>query len=153
MKTLVLISNCSFPLSAVAGSVLTGRLPQSYSAGKLNDIYQACKSKMVSEGEMIELGSTGDGVRVVAFTARSGSPMLSNMVTSFLELSGVDPGRCRVVEIKAPLSLSFMLGEALLGLPPASRAGLALLERQVAKIYPDLVKSVKLDGQCQMSDN
>ena len=39
MKTLIIYSNSYFPLSAVAGSIIAGKLPARYAAGKIQEMF------------------------------------------------------------------------------------------------------------------
>lgn len=153
MKTLVIFSNCSFPVSAVAGSILTGKLSDQYRPGEVWDALPGTGHRDYADGRACLLGSAPDGTRVAAFTARSGRVILKNMIESFLENHQIRGDRCRVLEINTPASPSFFLGQLILGVPLAGRAGRYLVEKHIEKIYPQLVKAVKLDCNCQISDN
>lgn len=153
MKTLVVYSCCSFPVSAVAGSILTGKLPEHYPAGGIREILSASASRDYSEGQIYYLGQTPEGARVAAFTARSGKTILGNMINSFLEIHQIDQDRCAVVEVNTPPGLSLLLGELLLKIPLNGRIGMRMMEKYIEKIYPELVRAVKLDCTCQISDN
>lgn len=152
MKTLVFISNCGFPLSALAGSILAGKLPEKFEANKIWEIIHS-GNKNYSEGRLCWLGESPAGNRVAAFTARSGRIILKNMVESFLEIHNIDKDRCSIVEINTNASLLFFIGQEMLGIPLAGRAGKVLVEKYIEKIYPQLVGAVKLDCNCQISDN
>jgi len=152
LKTLVLISSCGFPLSALAGSILTGKLPEKFDANKIWEAIPAGK-KSYSEGRLCRLGESPAGDSVAAFTARSGRVILKNMVQSFLEIHNINMGRCRIVEINTRPSLIFLIGQELLGIPLAGRAGRKMVEKYIEKIYPQLAGAVKLDCACQISDN
>lgn len=153
MKTLVVYSCCSFPISAVAGSILAGKLPDHYMAGGIREILFASRNNDYSEGQIYFLGQTPDGTMVAAFTARSGKTILGNMINSFLEIHQIDKDRCTVIEVNTPYSLMLFLGELLLKFPLNGRIGTRMMEKYIEKIYPELVRAVKLDCHCQISDN
>lgn len=153
MKTLIILSSSSFPLSAVAGCILTGRLPHRYQAGIIRELFTPAGKSRFPEGQLHLLGSAPDGTRVAALSARSVRVILKNLASSFLEIHKLDPDSYRIVEINMPSGPVFFLGEILAVLPLAGRAGRRLVERHLEKIYPGLVNCVKLDCNCQMSDN
>ncbi|MCL6609928.1 MAG: DUF3189 family protein [Peptococcaceae bacterium] len=143
MKTLIIISSCRFPLSAAAGFILTGRLPDRYAPGKIWEVFSAAALKNCAEGRIYWIGDTAGGTRVAAFTARSGRGILRNLVSSFLDIYQIDQDCCSIVEINTPSSLSFALGQAVLGLPLVCGLGRILVEKHIEKIYPELVRSVQ----------
>ncbi len=153
MNTLILISSCSFPLSAVAGSILTGELPDRHCPGKIREIIFACEKNRYSEGRMCWIGTAPDGTRVAAFTARSGRGILVNLVNSFLEINNIDKNCCRIVEINPPAGLRLFLWRLALEIPLAGRTGKIMMEKYIEKIYPYLAASVKLDWDWQISHN
>lgn len=153
MKALVLYSCCSFPISAVAGSILTGKLPEQYVSGAIREILPVSGYEDFSDGKMSFWGQTPDGTRVAAFTARSGKIILTNLIYSFLEIYQIDKERCTVLEIRTTPGLLLVLGELLLKIPLTGRAGMIIMEKYIERIYPELVRAVKLDCICQISDN
>ncbi|KJS02972.1 MAG: hypothetical protein VR68_01730 [Peptococcaceae bacterium BRH_c4a] len=154
MKALVLFSSSDFPLSAVAGNIfLKQLLSEKISAVELLDLIFARNDRRYSGGRMRYLGENRQGIRVVAFSCRSGKVMLKNLITTFLEMYGIDTNHCRIVEIKTPGGFLFLMGELLSILPPATFGGRPLMEKYIKKIYPRLVETVKLDCNFQISDN
>lgn len=153
MRTVIIYSTCGFPLSAVAGCILTGKLTVRYCPGTVRKALEGAGPPGYSEGRAIFLGETPGGDRVAAFTARSGRVILKNMIRSFLEANQVGSDRHLLLEVSAPASLRLLLGQVMLCLPLAGGAGISLLEKYIEKIYPRLVEAVKLDCNCQISDN
>jgi len=154
LKALILFSSSNFPLSAVAGNIyLKQMLPRKNSAVELLDLTFARDYRRYSGGRMHYLGENRQGTRVVAFSCRSGKVMLKNLITTFLEMYGIDTNHCRIVEIKNPGGFLFLMGELLSILPPATFGGRHLVEKYIKKIYPRLVETVKLDCNFQISDN
>lgn len=152
MKALVLFSSSDFPLSAIAGAIYLKQLPSGKnSAGKLWDLTK--DYKRYSGGRMYYLGESHQGTRVVAFSCRSGRVMLKNLIVTFLEMYGIDTNHCRIVEIKTPGRIIFLMGELLSKLPLAFFGGRPLMEKYINKIYPRLAETVKLDCNFQISDN
>ncbi|MFZ5632687.1 MAG: DUF3189 family protein [Bacillota bacterium] len=153
MKTVILYNSFNFPLSLVAGAILTGKLPGQYTAGKIWDVLTDCGGEKHREGKVCYLGTCADGSKVVALCARSGKIILKNLITSFLEINHIPQSDYSVLEINSTADLSFLLGQHLLGIPLLDGMGRRLVERYIEKIYPELVKAVKLDCHCQISDN
>ncbi|MCL6477536.1 MAG: DUF3189 family protein [Peptococcaceae bacterium] len=153
MKTVILYNSFNFPLSLVAGAILTGKLPDRYTADKIWDVLAVYNGEEHREGKVCYLGTCADGSKVAVLYARSGKIILRNLITSFLEINHIPQKEYSILEINPPPDLSFLLGRHLMGIPLLGAAGKRLVERYLARIYPELVKTVKLDCHCQISDN
>ena len=152
MKVMVLYSSSDFPLSAVAGAIYLKQISHDK-----DSIVKLCNSTLTetyrsyTDGRFQYLGENQQGTWVVAFSCRSGKVMLKNLIETFLEMYSIDSSHCRVVEIKTPGSILFLMGELLSKLPPAW--GRHMQEKYIGIIYPRLVETVKLDCNFQISDN
>lgn len=151
MKAVIIFSNCSFPLSAVAGSILTGRLPEHYIAAAVRSVMSEAGN--YQEGQIHILGENPSGTVIAACTARSGKQILKNLLSTFLKINQVEESSYRLLEVNTPSSLKLLLGQILLCLSPESGPGRSMLEKYTENVYPLLVKAVKLDWNCQISDN
>ena len=151
MKALIIFSNCSFLLSAVAGSIITGRLPEQFTAAAVKSVMSEAVN--YREGQIHILGKNPSGTFIAACTARSGKQILKNLLTTFLKVNRVEESSYRLLEVNTPPSLKLLLGQFLLCLSPESGPGRSMLEKYIENVYPLLVNAVKLDWNCQISDN
>lgn len=153
MKTLILYDSFNFPVSLLTGAVLTGKLPEHYTPGAIWDVLEQYTRRKQCQVNCYYLGTSGDGTRVIALSARSGKVIFHNLLTTFLETNQIPHEQYRLQEISTPADLFFLLGRLFLGLPLADRLGKRMVERYIKKIYPEFVNGVKLDCNCQISDN
>ncbi len=153
MKTIIFYSNCIFPLSFLAAGILTDKLPKRFKAETLWDIFPLTDIKEVSKGKMIYLGKTMQGADVAAFNLNLNSPVLENLICSYLRIIGVDNSQYIVKGISAKANPYLTVGTILLKTTILKSVGKKILEKHFQKLYPEIVKSAQLDCTCQISDN
>jgi hypothetical protein len=153
LKNVIFCSGSRFPVSVVAGAIIMKLLPPVFDKALFWNA--GCRDLFYSDvlDSAYCLGETRDGTRVMVFSAPSAGRLLANLTGSFLEINGIAGDLYRVVEIDIPDRPVMKLGHLLLRLPLTRRAGKRMLEGCLAQLYPQLVMSLQLDGNFQISDN
>lgn len=153
MKTIIFYSNCAFPLSFVAAGILTNKLPKRFEAETIWGILPLLNINTISNGKMVYMGKTREGANVAAFNSKSSSHVLKNLICSYIKIYNIDNSQYIVKRISAKPNLYLIIGTILLKITPFKNTGKKILEKQIQRIYPEIVKSAQLDCTCQISDN
>ncbi|MHB8157809.1 MAG: DUF3189 family protein [Desulfocucumaceae bacterium] len=113
----------------------------------------SCYFPLISLASAIDLKKPPLQYEVAVISTISGRFMLRNMINTFLKLNDIKKNEYIIMELSLWGGILLGLGQLLSHVPFTRKAGTALIDNFMKKIHTQLVNAVKLDCNCQISDN